>query len=116
MEYYSNYQFEDVLSATEKSISYFKKSNDIDYHVFAAQLIAAVARHLKRYDLAAETLSEVLDIVSVNEDLSRVSVVESHKKINKCRFTRSRRTDDTDDLTGLDGEGNVIENLFGSVK
>lgn len=68
MEYYSNYQFEDVLSATEKSISYFKKSNDIDYHVFAAQLIAAVARHLKRYDLAAETLSEVLDIVSELDD------------------------------------------------
>lgn len=61
MEHYRHYQMEETMAASRKSLAYFDMAGDLEGYIFASELIAAVAKHLDKYEVAAETLSNALE-------------------------------------------------------
>ena len=72
---------------------------------------------LNKTDLRTEVRHiDIADIHVINEDLSVVVVVIAEQEVDKGRFTRTGRTNDTNNIAGLDGEVDILKSLLGTVE
>ena len=68
------------------------------------------------YALTVVVHIDVADIHTADRDSSLIVIVVTQKQVDQCRLTRSRRTYYTDDVAGLDGEVDILENLLCAVE